>query len=1061
MTLRRSSVPGLLTLLLATGPFGLADQVGSGPATVAARQWLRASSSQWMGRDREVGAVRTHLDSLGRPLFHEVSLDSGGFVLMAAEDDLEPVIAFSEHGFLEVDPENPLYALVQADLMGRMAALRRAGKRDVPDGFSVRAAYVSPERMKWQALLGGNAPADTAMASIPSVTDVRVPPLVASKWNQSRVAGLNVYNYFTPNNYVCGCVATAMAQVIRYHQFPTAGIGVKPFTIYVDKVSQSASTRGGDGSGGAYGWNLMPLVPAAGITDGERQMIGALCYDAGLSVNMSYEASGSGSNMNAASRAMVKTFGYGHSVCGSTGGELTGHGLLEMVQPNLDAGFPVLFGISGNGGHAIVCDGYGFNGSPSTLYHHLNLGWGGNSDAWYNLPNIGTGYNFNLINACVYNIFPFGSGDIISGRITDASGTPVAGVQVSNGAVNATSNANGIYALVHVTPGVQTITASKAGATFPVSMRLLGPASADGATVGNLPNVDLVMGGGATPSISPQPLSQEVQPGGSVSFLAGATGAGPLHFQWLKNDQPVGTDGLTYTWNGVAASDDQSTIQVRVTGPQGVATSSPAKVSVVYLLNGGFESGSSGWGLSGSAVKSGTLYSLISPHSGEGWARLGDHGTAQSDAITQTVSLPANATGASLSFWMGIANDGASATTPANAMAVKVMDGAGTRALETLLTSDNTHAELDGNGMVVWHRYGPFDLTKYVGQRITLRFESTQAGDKGTGTIFVLDDVVLPVSFASSGSKAKAVVTPGAWTMATGGSASFSAQVTNAKDDQRVSWSVTGQGGTFQPVTTAGDGQTPTIFQAGAGPGTFTLSATPLEPGGTAGTSALTLVAPQSVSVLLSPSSTTLSPDAPVSLSASVTPLSDGRVSWTCSGGAFSTQGGTSATWSCGTPGTYTVTATATGAPTRSASATLVVSAPPSPFTLTPSAMVLLPGASATITASGADAVVWDIPAPLTHTENALRATITAPAIAPLTTRLLTLRGTSAQDASRSASAVLTLKGMDLNGDGLLDPADLLVLAAQWGKDPASPANFKGQDSVGDIDLTALLGQVN
>ena len=59
-----------------------------------------------------------------------------------------------------------------------------------------------------------------------------------------------------------------------------------------------------------------------------------------------------------------------------------------MVNPNLDAGYPVLFGITGAGGHAIVCDGYGYN--PSTMYHHLNMGWSGNDDAWYNLPTIDT-----------------------------------------------------------------------------------------------------------------------------------------------------------------------------------------------------------------------------------------------------------------------------------------------------------------------------------------------------------------------------------------------------------------------------------------------------------------------------------------------------------------------------------------------------------------------------------------------------------------------------------------------------------------------------------------------
>ena len=52
--------------------------------------------------------------------------------------------------------------------------------------------------------------------------------------------------------------------------------------------------------------------------------------------------------------------------------------LPAIADPNLDAGYPVLFGIQGPvsaASHEIVCDGYGYDNS--TLYHHLNLGWSG------------------------------------------------------------------------------------------------------------------------------------------------------------------------------------------------------------------------------------------------------------------------------------------------------------------------------------------------------------------------------------------------------------------------------------------------------------------------------------------------------------------------------------------------------------------------------------------------------------------------------------------------------------------------------------------------------------
>ena len=83
----------------------------------------------------------------------------------------------------------------------------------------------------------------------------------------------------------------------------------------------------------------------------------------------------------------------------------------------------------GNSGHAVLVDGYGYDQSTriKTLYHHLNMGWAGYNDLWYNLPEIG---DYDTVPACIYNVFPTGTGEIISGRVTDATGWPILGVTV-------------------------------------------------------------------------------------------------------------------------------------------------------------------------------------------------------------------------------------------------------------------------------------------------------------------------------------------------------------------------------------------------------------------------------------------------------------------------------------------------------------------------------------------------------------------------------------------------------------------------------------------------------
>jgi hypothetical protein len=149
---------------------------------------------------------------------------------------------------------------------------------------------------------------------------------------------------------------------------------------------------------------------------------------------------------------------YGNAVYARAGDGVIEHDALnEMVNPNLDAGYPVILGIireDAEVGHAVVADGYGYD--FLTLYHHINMGWNGSDDLWYNLPDIdqsGPEY-YDVVNGCIYNIFTYGSGEIISGRVTDTFRRPVSGATVIahgwGGPYTAETNEKGIYALVKV-----------------------------------------------------------------------------------------------------------------------------------------------------------------------------------------------------------------------------------------------------------------------------------------------------------------------------------------------------------------------------------------------------------------------------------------------------------------------------------------------------------------------------------------------------------------------------------------------------------------------------------
>ncbi|MHC4573360.1 MAG: C10 family peptidase [Planctomycetota bacterium] len=489
-------VLAFLVLLLSVPADLLAKPLGAVQAQKAVRGWLKVSPKPLgAALGKQVGKVETFTDDEGEPAYYVVYLEPSGFVIVPADDLVEPIIAFVAEGAYDPSDDKPLGALVSADVPARVAAARelqtggRGGAQDMDAARQEawrKASFQAQD--KWDKL---KAYDDTVgVTGLSGISDVRVAPVVRSKWSQSSECGHYCYNYYTPEHYVCGCVATAMAQSMRFHEHPVDGIGVHTFTIRVDNEPQQASTLGGNGQGGPYRWSYMVLDPDCdNYTDERWEAIGALCYDAGVSVRMKYSGTGSGAYLSTTRDELVNTFGYSSAIYGSGMG--TGPALTSMINPNLDANHPLILGISGCGAHAIICDGYGYN--AATLYHHLNMGWGGSSDAWYDLPDV---LCFNSVGPCLYNIFTSGSGEIISGRITDPEGVPLSGaiVTADDGGPSpyvAASNEKGIYAVAKVPSNTTfTVSVKKSGLSFSDQIVATGTSIQHSATCGNLWGVD-------------------------------------------------------------------------------------------------------------------------------------------------------------------------------------------------------------------------------------------------------------------------------------------------------------------------------------------------------------------------------------------------------------------------------------------------------------------------------------------------------------------------------------------------------------------------------------------
>ncbi|GEM_PF-4689718 len=225
-------------------------------------------------------------------------------------------------------------------------------------------------------------------------------PLIQTKWNQNPY-----YNAYCPGGSVVGCVATAMAQIMKYYNWPRQGVGSSSYN------TSGYGTLSVNYGNTTYNWEAMPQY----VSSNNYQATALLSYNCGVAVQMSYSPYGSAAWQENVTTALKNYFRYAQTVRNVYKSNYSYSGWVAMLQAEIDAGRPVQYaGNSSDIGHSFVCDAY------DGEYFHFNWGWGGMSDGYFltnalNPGSLGTGGGsaggFNAYQTCVIGIKPEGAAD--------------------------------------------------------------------------------------------------------------------------------------------------------------------------------------------------------------------------------------------------------------------------------------------------------------------------------------------------------------------------------------------------------------------------------------------------------------------------------------------------------------------------------------------------------------------------------------------------------------------------------------------------------------------------
>lgn len=315
-----------------------------------------------------------------------------GFVIVSADDCVSPVLGYSfTNDFCDADNMSPELSFWLDGYQQRIDHCRTTG---------VTASEQTLN--EWQRLLESDAVAPVR------TTNTSVSPLLTTNWGQG-----SPYNAYCPiaddslgYHVQTGCVATAMAMIMKYYNYPHRGTGYHAY--YPDGFDLCEADFGNT----VYDYDNMPDSIGSYSDSLQIDAVAKLMYHCGVAVEMMYGLYGSGAYISPMPyvhrantlNAMISHFGYSFNAKHLRRNYISDSEWVNILKSQLDASQPVIYmGCSIISAHCFVCDGYDEND-----FFHINWGWHGTSNGFYSLDSMPP---YNYRHEIIVDLVPHGDDD--------------------------------------------------------------------------------------------------------------------------------------------------------------------------------------------------------------------------------------------------------------------------------------------------------------------------------------------------------------------------------------------------------------------------------------------------------------------------------------------------------------------------------------------------------------------------------------------------------------------------------------------------------------------------